>query len=117
MINTIGCYYETPFGIVFTYAISAEYISWFKIRKTKRFNNIYQHGCTKKTDTNKWIRKELEDFPDSADPILPYSFDLFFDIKRMSQLRHAFKYQDKNELLNLMKSHGIKFKKNKSKTY
>jgi hypothetical protein len=113
MVNTIGCFYETPFGTVFTYGIGIDYVSWYKIKRTKRFKNIYQHGHTKRIDTTEWIRKKIEDFPDSADPVLPYVFDLYYDIKTMSQLRAAFRFEDRGELLDLMRVHEITFKKNK----
>lgn len=34
-------------------------------------------------------REDLEDFPNARDPILPYEFDLFWDIKHRSQLVSA----------------------------
>lgn len=111
----IGVFYQTDFGVVKTYGAmrTEDYriISWYKIKKTKGFHNFYQQGETKDSETKNWKRLNIDDFPESVDHVLPYSFDLFFDIKRMSQLRNAFRYENPQELLEMMKSHGIFFKK------
>lgn len=118
MVDTIGVFYQTPFGVVDTYSYSKSngetIIGWVKIRRTKGFRNYYQLGSTKQSETSDWIKLKVKDFPESVDPVLPYSFDLFFDIKRMSQLRKAFLYEDTDSLLETMKAHNITFKKRKS---
>jgi hypothetical protein len=115
MVDCIGTFYETPFGIVKTYGYDRsngdEIISWYRLRRTKGFRNYYEYGSIRKSDTADWIRSKVSDFPGSVDEILPYSFDLLFDIKRMSQLRSAFRHEDSEELLETMKSHSITFKK------
>lgn len=117
MVDVIGCFYQTPFGVVRTNSYSTldneKIIGWYKIKKTKGFKNYYQFGSVKQSETINWVRLNIEDFPESVDRVLPYSFDLFFDIKRMSQLRKAFSYEDKESLLETMKTHNITFKKRK----
>lgn len=111
----IGTFYQTDFGIIRTCGSSRTtddvIISWYKIKKTKGFRNFYEHGTTRVSRIRNWQRLYIDDFPESVDHALPYSFDLFFDIKRMSQLRRAFQYEDSRELLEMMKNHGIFFKK------
>jgi hypothetical protein len=34
-------------------------------------------------------RRDLTDFPNAKDPLLPYVFDLFWDIKHLSELKRA----------------------------
>jgi hypothetical protein len=120
MVDCIGVFYKTPFGVVKTLSYSKRteetIIGWVKIRRTKGFRNYYQSGFTKQSETKDWVRLTLKDFPESVDNVLPYSFDLFFDIKRMSQLRKAFSYEDSEELLEMMKNHNIKFKKKKTRS-
>lgn len=98
-----------------TKKVDSTIIQWYKIRKTTQFKNYYENGSTYINDTKHWKRLDIVDFPESADKSLPYSFDLHFDIKRMSQLRHALGTNDwyfsKDELLDMMKSHDIKFQK------
>lgn len=36
----------------------------------------------------KWTQLRVNDFPQSPDPRLPYAYDLHWDVKRISQLRH-----------------------------
>lgn len=109
----IGAFYQTEFGVVRTYGgnVLEKSILWYKLKKTKGFNNFYEYGCSKYSETKDWERIDVKDFPDSVDAVLPYSFDLFFDIKRMSQLREAFNYKNSGELLDMMQNHGIRFKK------
>jgi len=112
----IGVFYQTNFGVVQTYGFSRRegssfIIAWYKFKKTKGFRNFYEWGSSKDSETKDWKRLNIDDFPESVDKTLPYSFDLFFDIKRMSQLRNAFRYENPQELLEMMKNHGVFFKK------
>lgn len=117
MVDTIGAFYATPFGVVRTTGWdgkqSPAIISWVKISKTRQFNNFYKWGSIAQDDTSDWKKLNITDFPESVDARLPYVFDLLFDIKAMSQLRRAFRYENKQELLELMRSNGIRFKKRK----
>ena len=118
MVDTVGVFYSTPFGIVRTTAWDGRHtpplISWTKIRKTKRFNNFYEHGQISKDETADWVKLSIDDYPESVDPVLPYSFDLFFDIKTMSGLRRAFKYENSDKLLDMMRNHGVRFEKRRN---
>lgn len=116
-VTTIGVYYSTPFGVVDTISWNGidKTIGWIKIKKTEGFRNVYEFGSSKEEDTKDWVMLNVDDFPESVDKNLPYVFDLLFDIKRMSQLRQAFKNENKEELLSLMKDHGIRFEKRKKK--
>lgn len=115
MISKIGVFYATPFGVVRTVGWDGRQnppmISWYKLSGTKRFSNLYSSGVTPQSDTADWVELRVADFPGSVDAVLPYSFDLFYDIKRMSQLRRAFRNESKSELLAMMRKHGISFKK------
>lgn len=113
MSIVIGTFYQTEFGVVRTIGFNRpeEIISWYKLKKTAGFRNFYEHGCSKYSETKDWERIDVKDFPDSVDTVLPYSFDLFFDIKRMSELRRAFRHEDSDELLEMMRNHGVRFKK------
>lgn len=116
MVDRIGAYYFTPMGVVRTTGFSkgekgrAE-ITYVRLAKTTQFRNFYAWGTVLQQDTINWIRLNIEDFPNSADKQLPYVFDLFFDIKRMSQLRKSFQYEDTDELLKLMRNHNIRFER------
>ncbi len=117
-ISVVGIFYSTPFGIVKTYGFTTKedgqkHILWYKLKKAKNFRNYYEHGSTIAIDTGTWNRLDISDFPDSADPVLPYVFDLYYDIKTMSQLREAFRFEKRGELLDLMRTNEITFKKNK----
>ena len=54
-------------------------------------------------------RKDLNDFPNAKDPRLPYVFDLFWDIKYTSELKHALRHghDDLDEIKEAMQTHGI----------
>ena len=44
-------------------------------------------------------RPDLQDWPNAKDPKLPYEFDLHWDIKRVSQLKEALKYEPTDSYL------------------
>lgn len=56
-----------------------------------------------------WERLHIRDFPNARDPLLPYSFDLFWDIKHMSELKRALleDHDDLEEIEEMMATHGI----------
>lgn len=59
---------------------------------------------------NTWkLRCDLHDFPNPKNPLLPYDFDLCWDIQYMSQLKRALQHNhpDKNEILEMMIIHNI----------
>lgn len=81
MDTIIGAYHELPSGkIAYTYGFSKGVISY-------RFEDYTYSSCDQ-FEYNTWIyRPDLNDFPDSKDPVLPYVFDLFWDLKRISDLK------------------------------
>lgn len=101
----IGGLYERPDGsIVRTYGWDGEdkIVSFFD--ETMKYDWAYYEVF--KT----WKpRQDLRDFPNPSDPLLPYDFDLCWDIQYMSQLKSAlfFDHPDKAEILEMMKIHNI----------
>ncbi len=53
-------------------------------------------------------RPDLKDFPDTDDPILPYSFDLFWGAKRRSELCNLLADpEDRLQVIEAMNYHGL----------
>lgn len=54
-------------------------------------------------------RQDLDDFPNARDPVLPYVFDLFWDIKRRSELVRELKdgHVDQKSILEEVARHGL----------
>ena len=106
MNDTVGIYYELPDGrIVYTFGFSK--IPNYIIRYY--FNDGSGPREISNEEFQTWIpRRDLKDWPDSKDPVLPYEFDLHFDIKRESELKYLlenkkglpiFKYDLLNKLM------------------
>lgn len=86
MNDTVGIFYELPCG---------------RIAKTYGFNKPKQQISYYFDDNNgshtvsvelfqSWKpRPDLTDFPNARDPKLPYEFDLYWDIKYLSELQQA----------------------------
>lgn len=56
------------------------------------------------------LRRDLKDFPHARDPILPYCFDLFWDIKYTSELNRVLAekdHEDYEQVLAMAKDHGF----------
>lgn len=56
------------------------------------------------------LRRDLKDFPQARDPILPYCFDLFWDIKYTSELKRVLAskdHDDYEQVLAMAKDHGF----------
>ena len=103
--DTVGIYYETPEGkIVYTYGFSGT-------DKTISYRFEEGGGHTVSFDEfDTWKpRMDLKDFPNSKDPVLPYEFDLYWDIKRMSQLKRALENDSVNaaDIREAMATHNI----------
>lgn len=62
------------------------------------------------SETATWkLRDDLHDFPNARDPILPYVFDLFWDIKYRSQLvRQVNGHDDEADIREQMAKHDIR---------
>lgn len=105
----VGAFYELPDGkIVFVYLQSNK-------SDTTVFG-YYEDGSDPKTatigETLLWKRRsDLRDFPNAIDPRLPYEFDLYWDIKHMSNLkRELVGHQFEKEIRQAMVTHGIVLK-------
>lgn len=100
---TLGAYYEDPNGkIAYSYM-------WNTKQLTLRYEDDTVVNITE-NEIGEWKeRRDLLDYPNSKDPILPYVFDLLFDLKRMSDLRTYLKRYAKNDNLEeIMKNNNIK---------
>lgn len=77
-----------------------------------RLEGADKHGNAKilslRTLYDKYTQKEQLDFTDPVDPRLPYVFDLFFDIKTISDLKRYVREEGMNEDLEfMMKDHDV----------
>jgi len=80
----IGGYYELP---------TKKVVYIFRCNNVKReihykFENSKNYIATFE-EVKKWKHLNINDFPNAKNPKVPYSFDLFFDIKRESDLKAA----------------------------
>lgn len=83
MNNTIGIHYEMPDGVI------AYVTGWDSRKKTITYHCDAENsgGTIPEEEWHTWKpREDLKDFPNARDPRLPYTFDLHWDIKHMSQL-------------------------------
>lgn len=57
-------------------------------------------------------RGDLKDFPNAIDPLLPYAFNLFWDIKHHSELRKAVQsgHEEMEDIKFFMNQYGIVLK-------
>jgi len=106
MNNTVGIHYELPDGrIAYTYG-------WQGSKNIILYYFDDENGGREVTieEFQTWKpRQDLRDFPNAKDPRLPYVFDLFWDIKYLSQLKEevcGHKYED--EIREKMKEYDIK---------
>lgn len=101
----VGAHYELPDGrIVRTFGYNG-------IKKTLSY--YFDDGKGGRTVTldvfNTWkIRRDLKDFPNARDPLLPYVFDLLWDIKYTSDLKQELHdHPDKDDIIHYMKKYKI----------
>jgi hypothetical protein len=97
----IGIFYEFPDGrIVSTFGFNGP-----KQEISYHFDGG-DHLIASYDELRTWKpRRDLKDFPNAIDPRLPHEFDLFYDIKYMSQLKREICHSD--GLKKLMQAHGI----------
>jgi hypothetical protein len=103
MSITVGTYYENQKGeIAYSYM-------WNKQHLTLRYEDDTVVNVTE-NEIGEWKeRRDLQDYPNSKDPVLPYVFDLFFDLKRMSDLKdYINRYGKNDDLEEIIKNHNIK---------
>lgn len=106
MNNTAGILYELPDGrIAYTYGLN-------NVDKVASY--YFDDGCGGREVSydafQRWTpRRDLEDFPNARDPLLPYSFDLVWDIKYTSELRRALAegHEDLDDIKEFMVHFGI----------
>lgn len=102
----INCLYERPDGSI------VRIYGWDGTDKiVSYFDEKMEYGWAYHEVFKTWKpRQDLYDFPNPSDPLLPYDFDLCWDIQYMSQLRRALfnDHPDKAEILEMMELHNIK---------
>jgi hypothetical protein len=104
MNDTIGILYELSDGRI---------VMTFGFNNVKKTVSYYEDGCGSQEvsfdEFNSWTpRRDLQDFPNAKDPRLPYVFDLYWDIKYMSQLRQILiGHDDEKELRELILKFGL----------
>lgn len=79
----IGVFYQRskdPLDVVYSVGCGPNKIHGYDVRG-KSFE-------TTPEQVMKWTQLRVNDFPQSPDPRLPYAYDLHWDVKRISQLRH-----------------------------
>jgi len=83
----VGIHYERPDGtIVKTFSCNTmtKLVGW-------RDDDTHEGEVSFDEFRNWKARRDLKDFPNAKDPILPYDFDLIFDLKYTSQLKQVLK--------------------------
>lgn len=107
MSIVIGAFYELPDGrIARTYGWGGktEMVSFY-------FDNDKPRVPVHVSETVDWkIRRDLSDFPNARDPLLPYSFDLHWDIKHRSELLQVLgdgDHDDIDEIRAMVREHKI----------
>ena len=99
----VGAFFETPDGrIARTYGASRLKVMYY-------FDDGEGGREADQAEYQTWkIRNDLRDFPNARDPRLPYVFDLFWDIKYMSDLKRELDgHEDEDEIRDCMRNHGI----------
>lgn len=108
MNNTVGIFYELPCGRIakaYGFNSSKQQISYY-------FDDDNgSHTVSLDLFQNWKPRNDLSDFPNARDPILPYEFDLFWDIKYLSDLKRAFhhSHDDLDSIQQAMTRHAIAY--------
>ena len=105
----IGLYYEKQDGkIVKAYGWDTKSYSCYYLDDQGNRKNF----SARPLETTSWkLRKDLNDFPNTRDPKLPYIFDLMYDVTYVSELKELLKTcdsQDRNILKKYIKDHKIK---------
>lgn len=105
-MNTVGIFYELPCGrIAKTYGYDGA-----KQRIHYYFDDEAGGHTVSMDEFKSWKpRTELNDFPQARDPHLPNEFNLFWDIKYMSELKRAIArhHVDLDAIQAAMERHNI----------
>lgn len=103
----IGAYYELDNGSI------AYLVGWNGPAKTGecKIDNgkkISYHAVSLAQFQTWKVRRDLHDFPNASDPRLPYTFDLFWDLKYTSDLKRELNGHDaEEEIRQAMVEHNI----------
>lgn len=85
----IGAYFERPDGaIAYTTGTCENRISYYLTDYDGPYSADLDEYATWK------YRPDLKDWPDTKNPILPYAFDLHFDIKRLNELKDMLEHHE-----------------------
>lgn len=113
----IGAFYELPDGrITRTYGISQNpevVLHYFDVKPDAHESTPAAEVLTSWTP-----RRDISDFPNARDPRVHFDFDLFWDIKHISELKHVISnnFQDpwsgneihnKDFFISLIHKHGL----------
>ena len=103
---TVGIFYELPDGrIAYTYGYDG-------LKKTVSYyfdDDTAQDGVSFEKIATWTPRRDLKDFPNARDPRLPYVFDLYWDIKHLSELRREVSgHEDEKFIRRAMIENNIK---------
>ena len=102
----VGVYYELPDGrIAYTYGVNGprKCVSYY-------FDDDNGSHTVSFDEIRTWKRRtDLRDFPNARDPRLPCTFDLFWDIKYLSDLREAISnnHDELDSIRQAMAEHNI----------
>ena len=99
----IGSFYQRsadPMDVVYTVGGGRGNIHGYDA-KLESFSTTNEEVLT-------WTQLAVNDFPNSSDPRLPYVYDLHWDIKRVSQLRHLDSSEQAEVESLLVQNFGIK---------
>lgn len=103
----IGIFYELPDGrIARTYGWSgtSRMVAYY-------FDTDEPRGSISSDDMADWKqRRDLTDFPNARDPRLPYVFDLFWDLKHISELNQVLRageHDDIDEIRAMVTEHNL----------
>ena len=91
----LGSYYETDTGeIVYVFGVRDGKLMYFY-----EDDRVHTPEVTVDHLHKHWKLTDLRDFPNARDPRVPYVFDLFWDIKYLSELKHELAKEDCEETL------------------
>nr|WP_250807790.1 hypothetical protein [Neorhizobium tomejilense] len=106
-VMRLGGFHEMPDGSI------SRSTGWNGDDRTVLFYLDDGAGTRTATEDEFWSwkpRPDLSDFPNARDPLLPYRFDLFWDIKTLSQLKFVIEegeHEDMSAILAATAEEGI----------
>ena len=98
----VGVMHERPDGVIVrTYGAGTNRVSWYDDNDNRGHATHAEYATWKP-------RPDLADFPNARDPRLPYVFDLYWDIKYLSELKRTLQNEwffDLEDLKVMLKDH------------